>query len=182
MSFLTESQLNYSGGGAVEAGTGYTSNANVEPSMFEDMDFGKMMLAGGTLLQSANQIQAGRQAADVAGVNAGALMDQAGEIQEASQLTQTRLSERRRKILGKQIAAYGKAGVELSGSPLQHMIDTAEEIEKDIIISGYEGAKQVRKAAHKAKLLKWRGEERKKASYIRAGTTLLSGASKLMES
>lgn len=167
MSFLTT-------GGEVQAGTGDVSTGQ--------WDWGKTLLAGGTLLQAVNRFQGGRNAADIARTNAETMKQRAAEYSEATKLTQERLSRKRREVAGRQIAGYGKAGVELSGSPLRQMIETAEEIEKDIVISGYEGAKRSRKAAHQAKLLEWRADQRETAGTIRAGTTLLTGASKLFGS
>lgn len=83
------------------------------------------------------------------------------------------------RLLSRQRALYGKAGVTMEGSPLMVAQDTAAEGEMDALMieRGYKLEAQ-RYRAEKG-LSRARGAAAKRQGYYKAGTTLLTSASTL---
>lgn len=102
------------------------------------------------------------------------------------QATAQRESKQRREaraFMGKQAAAFGSTGTAMSGSALQLTEESATAAELDALNIRYEGTlKQQGLLAdavtqqYQAKGMRVAGENAKKASYLSAGSQLLSGA------
>ena len=105
--------------------------------------------------------------------------DQAKAVSDAA-LYNARLAEiegaeeykRRRKAARKQIGSYvaqvGKSGVRMEGSPLEFLVQNAEELERDALNAMVE-------AQNTAALERSRASGAKKAGRMGAGTELLGG-------
>jgi len=81
------------------------------------------------------------------------------------------------KLLGRQRALYGKAGVTLEGSPLLLMAETAAEGEMDALMIERGGKLQAQRYRSEATLSRMKGSAAQRAGYWGAGSTLLTGAS-----
>lgn len=81
------------------------------------------------------------------------------------------------RLLGRQRALYGKAGVTLEGSPLLLMAETAAESEMDALMIERGGKLQAQRYRSEATLSKMKGAAAQRAGYYGAGSTLLTGAS-----
>jgi hypothetical protein len=109
--------------------------------------------------------------------------------------------KRGRKLIGAQLARYGKAGVTMAGTPLLVMEETADDVELSALLLEYEGeleawghrseAQQKRTEASLttqlgstqsdilragAEIQRLRGETAKRTGTLQAGSTLLAGA------
>lgn len=88
-----------------------------------------------------------------------------------------------RRVLSAMRAAYGTSGLELAGSPLDVLADTAIEQELDVQriryegrVRGREGAIQMLGLEEDATLSRMEGKAAKTAGYIGAAGSLFSGA------
>jgi len=80
------------------------------------------------------------------------------------------------KLLGRQRALFGKAGVTFEGSPLMLMEQTASDIEMDALMIERGGKLTEQRYQSEATLSRMQGTAAQKAGYYGAGTTLLTGA------
>jgi hypothetical protein len=85
--------------------------------------------------------------------------------------------EQVRKILSTQRALFGVSGVDMTGSPLLVMEDTAKKSELDALAIRYGGDVAAARERSQANLSRMQGEAVKTSSYYQAGSTLLQGAS-----
>lgn len=74
------------------------------------------------------------------------------------------------RVKGRQASLIGKSGVQMQGSPLEVMAETAANVELDAIHT-------VLDAQATSRLDEKQGEAQKKASRVRAGAAILSGVS-----
>ncbi len=89
-------------------------------------------------------------------------------------LEKTRERKRARTFLSRQQALTAKSGVTLSGSPLDVMRDTAEELELDILIGDINASIEQSRLESEVGTREIQADEIRRAGKIRAGTTLLS--------
>ncbi|OGP65584.1 MAG: hypothetical protein A3K22_03505 [Deltaproteobacteria bacterium RBG_16_42_7] len=81
-----------------------------------------------------------------------------------------------RQILSRQKALYGKSGVQMEGSPLLVMEDTAAQGEMDALAIRYGGDVAAARTRSEANLMRMQGRTAGRLGTIKAGTTLLQGA------
>jgi len=87
---------------------------------------------------NTNVIQAqGAYQGAVAEYNAAVARSQALALETVADIDIARQRKIATRLRGTQVAGYAKAGVKLEGSPLEVMIDSAAEAEKDIAITRY---------------------------------------------
>lgn len=129
--------------------------------------------AMGAMQQGKAQSQAATYTAQVADRNAKIARQQADVEQE----DQRRENMRQRGAIR---AAYGGSGIEMAGSPLDVLEDTAMEQELDVERIGYRGALRALGENDKANLARAEAENAKSAgaigamgSILKAGTSLL---------
>ncbi len=126
--------------------------------------------AGGALYQGEQQRKAASENADIAERAALAEKNAAAYNEELHR-------ERVRKILSTQRALYGKSGLDMSGSPLLVMEDTAAQGELDALAIRYGGDVAAAKERSIANLSRMQGSAAATSSYFSAGSTLLSAGS-----
>lgn len=148
------------------------------------------MIIAGTGVAVAGQIQAGREAAAAGrsesrmhAYNAALQERGAQAIEQKTKYESWRQAKEARRIRGRlrtQLAASGAVLGE--GAPLLLEEEQLAELERKNLLIGYEGRTQVARARSQAeldrlsgKLAKQRGKAARKASYLRAGGTLLTG-------
>lgn len=83
-----------------------------------------------------------------------------------------------RRLLGRQRALYGKAGVTMEGSPLIVAQETAAEGEMDALMIERGYAIEAQRYEAEGRLSRAQGAAAKRAGYVGAGTTLLTSAGK----
>jgi len=126
-----------------------------------------IMMIAGVLISAYGQYESARQQEKWAEYNA-ALSKHEAEIE-----TQ-RMEREKLKLLSRQRAAYSKAGVQLTGTPLEVMEETAKEVERDILLTRYSGA--IGSKAYQA-----RGAMARQRGMWEAGSTLLTGGARAGE-
>lgn len=148
-----------------------------------------LMLAG-TGLGVAGQIQAGRAAETeaksaqaMANYNAAVQEREAKAIEQRTAIEQQRQAEESARAMSAMRARIGIAGaVPTVGAPLMVQAKQASEFELENLMIGYRGMTEAARARSAAemermggRLARERGRARKRAAYIGAGATLLTG-------
>lgn len=138
------------------------------------MSLATAFAAVGTGLKVFGQIQQGQQQKQVFEFNAAVNRQKAQLAAEAGKLRVDRLRRQKKTFNAKQQAAFAKAGVRLTGSPLQVLADTATELEFDILIEDFNTRVGVLNATTAAELDILRGKQSQQSSLISAGSSLLT--------
>jgi hypothetical protein len=115
----------------------------------------------GTALSALGAIQSGNAQARAAEYNAAAIQQQAASNEASIRRNATRVRQA-------QEAAVGASGIELSGSPLEVIADSAANAELDALTVRYGG--DVRASQERA-----RGAQARQAGYMGAASSLLMG-------
>jgi hypothetical protein len=130
------------------------------------------MGAAGSIQQGQAEQEAADYNADVARQSAQASLDKAD-------YDETIHREKVRKLLSSQRAAYGAAGVDMAGSPLLVLEDTAAQGELDAKAIRYGGEVEAKQKLSQAEIYELTGKNAKTASYYKAGASLLSGGASM---
>lgn len=132
--------------------------------------------AAGTGMTMYGQIQEGKNQDAWARYNAKMAERDAKTAEQNAKYAAGQKRKETKRLLGRQRALYGKAGVTMEGSPLVVAQETVAEGEMDALMieRGYAIEAQ-RYRAEKA-LYRARGAAAKRAGYWAAGTTLLTSA------
>ena len=132
----------------------------------------------GTGLSVVSQARAGEAEATALQANAEISRQEAAQRSLATQEDTLKISRAARQTMGEQITGYAGAGVTEAGTPLEVMMNTARNYERDIIMTGYAGDVGAARKVNEAKVYDWGATQKKKAGYLGAGTTLLTGLGK----
>jgi len=93
-------------------------------------------------------------------------------VRQEEQIALMQIGKEEVALLSTQRAAYARAGVTQSGSPLDVALGTATEFELDKQITRYN-------AESKARMLEWEAKKAKQAGTFSAGMDLLQGAASM---
>lgn len=113
---------------------------------------------------AAAQMKAGQDAKKMANFNA-------KQRDEAAKYNATQLQDKGTRLLGTARTNINKSGVQMSGSPLDAIADSATNIELD-------RQAILRQSANQSSLDRMEGRMRQQQGYFGAATTLLGGAAK----
>jgi hypothetical protein len=130
----------------------------------------------GTGMQAAGAIQSGQAEKQQQEYNAQVSETQAALTRSSAALTETQKRKEMKTLQGAQIMAYAKSGVTMSGSPLAVELDSAMQGELDIAVGNFNSDIQAKAYQSDADMRRLYGKQAVNASYMKAGTTLLSGA------
>jgi len=131
----------------------------------------------GTAVSVVSQAQQGKEQQKWAEYNAAVAERDAQAAKQNAEYEAGIKRKATEKLLGRQRALYGKAGVTLEGSPLLLMSETATEGEMDALMIERGGTLQAQRYQTEATLSRMKGASAKKAGYYGAGSTLLTGGS-----
>lgn len=120
-----------------------------------------VVAAAAAAAQAYMQSQALKQQASAQEANAEFAAQEARNAIIRAQHDTLEISRRQRALIGRQAAMYGYAGVEMSGSPLEVMADTAANAQRDIMYRGYAGDMQMRAKMYESQLYEWQAENLK---------------------
>lgn len=123
------------------------------------------MQAGGSILSVFGDIMAGDESQQADDYNAGLALEQGQfEVQDLDTGEQDTLST--------QHAMYAKAGVTMSGSPLDTALNTATQFEMDKQIATYNAASKANMDTYEGKIAKQQGEFAAISSVVQTGEQL----------
>lgn len=134
----------------------------------------------GTVLSAYSQYEQGQSQKEWSEYNAAIAERDAAASRQTAEYEATEKRKETQRLLGRQRALYGKAGVTLEGSPLLMMEETASEGEIDALMIEREGKLRSQHYRSEAALSKQKGRAAARAGYWGAGTTLLTGAGSAM--
>lgn len=148
------------------------------------------LLIAAAVVQAVGSVQQGKMAAaqgraqmDAANYNARMKEIEAGITREQANAREEQQRRQARQVLGKQRAAVAQAGIGMGGSALDIMEQSAALAELDALTIRYEGDLKARGLLAEAEFDKYSGQvamamgkAQKKAAYVSAGASLLSGA------
>jgi len=132
----------------------------------------------GTAAGAVSAVEQGKAAEDASKRNAKAQDTNARVAAEQAQYAADRQRSENRRRLGAQRAAGAKSGIDLSGGSFNDvLLDTSVQGEMDALASIYQGQATASAYQSSARNSLLEGRAAKQAGYLRAGSTLLSGAS-----
>ena len=131
-----------------------------------------------TVVAAAAKAYQGYQAQQQAKRNEKVLKQEAQAARAKSQYDEGLHRDRVRQLLSRQRALYGAAGVQIQGSPLLGLEDTAAKGELDALAIRHRGETEYRRFRNRAELVRKEGDAAFKAGLVNAGSPLLSGYGK----
>jgi len=125
--------------------------------------------------------QQGKSQEAAADYNAKVAAQEATRQEQIARLEQRELIEEKRRFVSRQVAVYGKQGVQLKGTPLRVMAGTARTFAREQQMAVYN--RQVSAAGYRseANLYKFQGKAAKRAGYLGVGQSLIGGASQVSQ-
>lgn len=144
---------------------------------------GGVLSALGTVVGAVGSISAGNQSAKVAEYNAKVAENNAQAAQQTAAYEANLTRENLRRTIGAQRAAGASSGLDTtSGTPVAVLGDTAKQGEMDVLAQLYSGRAAAVGYHNDARRMRAEGKAQKQAGFINAGTSLLSGFSKMATS
>lgn len=134
----------------------------------------------GTALSVYSQVQQSKEQKKWSEYNAAVAERDATAAQQTAEHEAGEKRKETQRLLGRQRALYGKAGVTLEGSPLLMMEETASEGEIDALMIEREGKLLAGRYQSEAALSRMKGSAAQRAGYYGAGSSLLTGAGSAM--
>lgn len=134
-----------------------------------------------TVMQTGASVVSGLQQGEAQDYNASLSDAQARQAAAQGLITDEDLKEQAEALRSKQAMSYAKAGVKLTGSPLDVMLDSAETAEFNRLIAKFNTQVAVNRYKTEADNLREAAGAARMAGYASAGKSILSGAIKLYE-
>lgn len=130
----------------------------------------------GTVVSAWSSIEAGKQQQKAAEYNAAQQFILGIQEKARRELEARRHREQALRLLSRQKSLYLKAGVAMEGTPLEVIGQTAAEAEMDALIIEKTGQGEYLERLAKMGMFQEMGAGYEYAGYLKAGTTLLTGA------
>jgi hypothetical protein len=147
--------------------------------MCEPISMMMMAMGASSLISASGSLQEGQASEGAAAYNAAVARQSAQASVDKAAYDEEMHRERVRKLISSQRAAYGASGVDIEGSPLLLLEDTAAQGEMDALAIRYGGEVEASQKRSQAELYELQGKNAKKASYYKAGSSLLSGGASI---
>ena len=143
---------------------------------------GSVLTAGSAVVGAVSAVGQGIAASNAAKYNAAVQRNQAEAETLQSVAKATEVATRTRQQVASTRAAFAQNGFEISGSPLDIVNAVAQQGELEQLTALYDGSQRARGLRASAELNDYQAKNAMTAGYIGAGTSILSGASKLYTS
>jgi hypothetical protein len=154
--------------GVATGGIGFAAGATVATSL----------ALGATAFSAIGAVQSGMQQAALMRYNAQVAEMNAQSARDWAQYEAKRQQEKSRAFLARQEAAFASNGVVgTEGSPLLMMADTAASAELDRLAIIHKGEVAAIRGQNEAAGMRWGADMAVQSGYMRAGASLLQGAS-----
>lgn len=134
----------------------------------------------GTALSAASAVKQGNAQKSMMDYNARVAERQGQMARQAADLEEARQRNRTDKLLSSQRAAVAASGLDLEGSPLLVMEESAAQSELDALLIRHSGSVAEAQANSQAAADRMSGRAAKMQGYYSAGASLLSGASSVV--
>jgi hypothetical protein len=136
-------------------------------------------MAASALASAYSSYESGRAQRQAAKQSASLAERDAANQRAASQIRAENYQEEARRKMATMRARYAGSGVTMEGTPLLTLMESAREREKDLQRIRWGGEAQASTYEGEAGLRRMMGEQSYKQGIMGAGTSLLSGASKI---
>ena len=137
-----------------------------------------VLAVAGAAVAAAGAIEQGKAAEKLADFESDEARKEAARARAQAAADEQASRARARRFFASQQAAAAKSGLAPVGSPLEVFAESAAEAEIDALsiraAGGVESARLLRQGA----IRKFEGKQEKRASFFKAGATLLGGASR----
>jgi len=137
------------------------------------------LLAAGGLLGAVGSIQKGNAANQASQFNAGVMENNANFASQQGAENQRRIRRSNAQFQGTQTASIGASGLQLSGSALNVLSDSAIEGELMALDAKVSSENQAKGLRSQSSLERQRGKSARTAGFITAGSQILSAGAKL---
>lgn len=127
--------------------------------------------AGAKIVGAVGESQAAQKDADLKRL-------QADEAEKSGARQEKLLRQQGQQIEGTQVSGYAKAGLDLSGSPLLVLEDTARQVEEQALVVQHDTAFRAGQLRQGADLADQLGQINLVSGLLNAGGTVLGGAAK----
>lgn len=132
-----------------------------------------------SVASAAGSLSQGRSQAAIHASNANVSRQTAAAVQRQTEYAVQQNRAQADQLAGRQRVLIAKSGVDLDGSPLQVMEDTASQVQRDALAIRYAGDVRSAQADGQAALDGMQADSSLTAGYMGAGASVLSGASQL---
>lgn len=149
-----------------------------EVANFTGVEVAMIAMAAAAAVSAIGQIEAGRNAKKASEYNAQVAEARGRQVKQAAAFNEQRQRDQADKVVSTQQAAFGRSGVQMVGSPLLVVSDTAAEAELDALAIRYSGSVEEANAKRQAAADRLQGKIAQQSSYYGAATSLLGGASR----
>lgn len=133
----------------------------------------------GGLVSTVGQIRQGNAAANAANYNASMAEQNAAQVEAQAAEEERRSRLNAKKELGSARANYGASGVQIDGSALDVLQESAANAELDALTIKHSGAVKAQMFRNEAALSRYEGKEQKRGSRLAAAATLANTASEI---
>lgn len=137
------------------------------------------LMAASTAMNAIGAIREGNAADATAKAQAQAAEQQAQAQRNVGQFQVAQERREGRRALGQQIAQLGSQGTALMGQPIDLLADSAKQNELALQAIRFQSEIAARNQENEADLARFRGRQARSAGIFKAGTALLSGATKI---
>ena len=143
------------------------------------VDPGTIFAVASTATQAIGGLRGGSAGNAAAEANADALEREAQIERNAGQFNVARERRDLRRQLAQQRAAAGSQGTALTGQPVSILADSARQAESDLQAIRFDSEARATSFETQADFRRFEGRRRRDAGFLRAGTSLLTGASRI---
>lgn len=143
-------------------------------------EFALIASAASAAVGAAGAVAAGNAQKSADAYNAQIAQQNADQVASVSGAQEQAQDRSDRQKLGATAAAYGAAGVDVSGSPLEVMADSATQARLNALSIKYNGQVGANHDLSQKNIDTFMGNQAQTAGYIGAGSTLLNAGSKLV--
>ena len=137
------------------------------------------LMAASTAMNAIGAIREGSAADAGARARAQATEQQAQGVRNRAQFEIAQERRAQRQALGQQVAQLGSQGTALIGQPIDLLADNAKQAELALQAIRFESEIAARNQENQAALTRFDGRQARSAGIFKAGTALLSGATKI---
>lgn len=171
------------GGGAAAAGGGAAVAGGAAAAGGGGMSAATFALLASTGMSAFGSYQQGKYTEDMAEYEAQVYRAEAESIKETGKYETRQERIEKRRLLARQLVSFAGGGVVPgAGTPLKIMTKTGAEMERDISWTQYEYKLAESQTRSKARYAKYSGKSRKRAALWQSGSTVMTGAARVMDS
>ena len=137
------------------------------------------LVAGTAVLGAYGQYQEGKAARRAGNAQAANLLEQAKQIEEASEFERQQLRESGAQMISQGRTALAGQGADVSfGTPVYWEIGARQEVDADAAMMGTNAERQAQSVRFESSLARSRGRSAQRAATIGAFTSLIGGAAR----